>query len=233
MLAQKDSQSRVAQPGIDDSAALTSALHRDHLTIDRLIVLVPNRGLDSLTLARAVWNLTQPCHIPVMYVALSGRSAEDDIAARMRLTTLAAMTRDDDVQVDTHIEAAESWTHAVHEIWKAGDAVVCMAEHKVPLRLGGEYPLWQVLECLLDVPVYVLPGIYNPQGAAVDPRRDDLSHTLKTLSRLLVPLVIVGSFFLMQLRIGSMTAGFSRVEYLGLSGLVEVGLIGAWRVLGH
>ncbi|MCL4506392.1 MAG: hypothetical protein M1140_10265 [Chloroflexi bacterium] len=233
MTVQKTEHSSVARAIKGGSAPISRNLERDYLAITRLLVLVPTRGIDNLALARYVWSLSRPCRIPVVFVGLSRRRSEDESAARLRLATLAAMTRDDDVAVSTHIEPTDNWIHVVNSIWQPGDVVICMAEHTAPLHLGGQNPLWQALEIVLDVPVYVIDGIYKADTASARGQSGEWLPTWRALSNLIVPLVIAGSFFLMQLHIGAMTAGLNRVGLLCVSGMVEVGLIGAWRVLNH
>ncbi|MEW5987175.1 MAG: hypothetical protein AB1791_11115, partial [Chloroflexota bacterium] len=89
----------------------------------RLVVLVasPDTPYD---LAREVWNLAAPHRLDVLFVALTRRRSERGVLQRL-LVSLAAVTRDDHVPVETHLQERGSWLQTVQAVWRPGDLIVC------------------------------------------------------------------------------------------------------------
>jgi hypothetical protein len=207
--------------------------HCDHISITRLIVLVPARGIDNSALARKIWMLAEPCAINVLFLGLNGHQPGDEGDVRLSIANLASMTRDEHIQVDTHLEPDDSWVRAVHRVWQPGDTVICLAEHKVNIKHHGDYPLSTVLDAILDVPVYVIPGLYLTDRVKLRNEAERIHWVEQELSQLLVPFLILGTFLLMQIGIGDSTSGVLRTVLLSVSGLAEVGVLGVWASLSH
>ncbi|HEY3291137.1 MAG TPA: hypothetical protein VGK87_13495 [Anaerolineae bacterium] len=205
----------------------------DQLQINRLIVLVPRNSVNISALARRVWSLAEPCAIPVLYLAISDDGSELDGDARLRMVTLASMTRDDKVAVDYHLEPDHNWVRAVHTVWQPGDAVICLSEHKINLKFHGHAALSQVLESVLAVPVYVLPGLFLRNRAAEREAFMRTDRAARLLSRFLFPVLIMAGFLLTQLHISLNTAGTLRTLLLSFSGLVEIGVVGVFLLTGQ
>jgi hypothetical protein len=69
----------------------------------RLIVLVPNFELaQDAHLPQCVWQLASPGKVQVVSLAIA-RDYKLEMAARRRLTLLAAITRDEYVPVEIHV----------------------------------------------------------------------------------------------------------------------------------
>jgi hypothetical protein len=211
------------------SISASQKLHEDRLSLSRLIVLIPNRGVDYNGVARRIWSLASPCQISVLYLCLANEGGTDEDDARFHLATLASMTRGDGINVETRIEPDGSWVRAIHRVWQQGDAVICLAEQRVSVGAWGHQPLSGVIECLLDVPVYVLPGL---DLAERDRQREEMlkiERAAQFLSAWIVPILIASAFFVLQLWINFVTTGSTHIALLCLTGLVEVGLIGYWN----
>jgi len=206
---------------------------RDHLAISRLIVLVPGRGIDNAMLARKVWMLAEPCAINVLFLGLSGAQSGDDGDARLTIASLAAMTRDEHVTAESHLAEEDSWARAVHQVWQPGDAVICLAEHKINVKHHGDYPVSVVLDAILDVPVYVIPGLYLTDRVRMRDDEERIRWVEHELAQLLVPFLILAGFFLLQLRIGVSSTSSTRTALLGASVVLEVGVFGVWAFLSH
>jgi hypothetical protein len=196
----------------------------------RLIILVPNKGIDICALARRLRALATPCQINVLLLGLSGRTGHKGVSTRLRLVALWAMTRDDHVQVDYRVEQDDNWVRAIHHVLQPGDAVICMAEQMIDMGACGCRPLSQVIEDLLDVPVYVLPGMYARERAS-RPRTDAQSARMVRLLSKVAILVLVIAVFWAQVQIDLVTTGILRTGLLCASSLAEVGLIGVWSAL--
>ncbi|MCL5996506.1 MAG: hypothetical protein M1546_10715 [Chloroflexi bacterium] len=201
-----------------------------HLEVNRLIVLVPEKGVDHAALARRVWAMAAPNRLKVLFLSIHERWGRVDPGLRLRLITLAAMTRDDRVEADMHIEPGRNWVSAVRQVFQPGDVVICHAEQKVHVRGYGNQPLSQVLSVLLNVPVYVLAGLYHgeecPGGVPASLRQRAMRLIYFSL-----PLFIVALFFYLQISINVANVGIARTVLLVVSGLTEIGLIGVWASL--
>lgn len=205
----------------------------DQLQINRLIVLVPRYSVNISALARRVWSLAEPCAIPVLFLSISNAGSDPDGDARLRMITLASMTRDEKVTVDYRLEPENNWVRAVHLVWQPGDAVICLSEHKINLKFHGNHALSQVIEAVLAVPVYVIPGMYVRDRAAERAAFVQTDRAARLLSRLFLPILIAGAFLIAQLHISFNTAGALRTLLLSLSGLAEIGVVGAFLLIGH
>ena len=123
------------QSSPDAPAPDTPALHRDEVAwmasmpvivandtpatgagspgASRLLVLVPDLDLDEVDLARRVWSLAEPRSLPVLYLGMSAEPFRESLVRR-RLATLAAITRDDRIQVNTRYLPVHKWLEAIH-----------------------------------------------------------------------------------------------------------------------
>jgi len=187
----------------------------------RLMVLIPDQDTDETELARRIWALASPRGLAVVYLGLN-RDFATESRARRRLATLAAVTRDDRVNVQTRLEVGVDWMRAVRALWRSGDLVVCHAEQMV--RAGGLWrkPLGQALVSDLKAPVYLFSGFYSelPMPSA--------SLTARALSWL-IPLAILVGFFLIQVQIDQAVTGWLRTTLLSLSVVAEFGMVLIWN----
>jgi hypothetical protein len=207
-------------------------VQRDSITVDRLIVLIPNRGINYSALAKRILALAKPCQIKVLLIGLSAPRATEEAEIRMRLTTLTSMMCDVDVHTDTCIEPGDDWVRAVHKFWQPGDAVICLAEQVIKLNNGVGNPLYEVIEYLLGVPVYVVAGMFVPQRIHRHQTAIPAGKAVLRLDNLLLITVILG-LFLLQVRINLTTVGIVRNGLLCASSLAEVGLMSAWSGFSH
>jgi hypothetical protein len=196
----------------------------DCVPAQRLIVVVPNWGVDAVTLARRVWALASPCQLQVLFLTLVEQDSPDESRARLRLSTLASMARDDQVQTDSAIRYGHDWIATVSELWQPGDLVICLVEQTVPVRGFGRQPLCQVLDRALDVPVYVLSGLCVGEPEPARAGKWKFAYWI-------VPLVIFALFALVQIRFDQISTGWLHTALIGGSAVLEVGLIGVWSLL--
>ena len=192
----------------------------------RLIVLVPDMDVDESGLAARIWALASPHGLEVLFLGTL-REEQNEFRARRRLATLAAITRDNQVQVEFTVMAHSHWVRAVQGIWRPGDLVVCHAEQTAAARGWRHQPLSQALITALDAPVCILSGFY-PKLPSERP------NWLVQILAWLPPLAIIVVFFILQVRITQGTAGWVQTALLCLSVFAEFGLIAAWEhFLGH
>lgn len=190
---------------------------------NRLLVLIPDQDTDETELARRVWELASPRHLAVLYLCLTN-DALTEARARRRLATLAAVTRDDWVNVQTRLVTGGDWGKGVRGLWRPGDLVVCHAEQMIPDGFIGMWskPLGQALVATLNAPVYLLAGFYEALPAST-PRR--LSQVLSWS----IPLLILIGFFMIQVQIEQQVTGWLRTTLLSASVALEFGLVGLWN----
>lgn len=189
----------------------------------RLLVLIPDQDTDETELARRVWELASPRHLAVVYLSLT-TDALTEARARRRLATLAAVTRDEWVNVQTRMVIGGDWRKAVRAVWRSGDLVVCHAEQMVPDGFVGMWrkPLGQALVATLNAPVYLLTGFYMALPAP----------TTRRFSQLLswsIPLLILIGFFMLQVQIEQQVTGWLKTMLLSASVALEFGLVGLWN----
>jgi hypothetical protein len=191
----------------------------------RLIVLIPDQDTDEAELTRRIWALASPRPLAVMYLSLT-RDSLTEARARRRLATLAALTRDDRVAVQTQLEIGSQWMPAVKAVWRSGDLVVCHAEQKAPSGFGDLWrkPLAQTLAAALQAPVYLFSGFYPKRPL---PKASGAAQVLSWS----IPLALLVGFFLLQVQIIQQVTGWLQTALLSASVALEFGLLGLWNLL--
>ena len=139
------------------------------LKAKRLVVLVPDRDLDDISLSREVWSLASQGPRHVLYMTIIQDPARES-QARRRLITLAAITRDDQTRVETQVRIEPTYIHAIKDTCREGDMLVCLAGYKVPRKLGWPQALEIALINSLRMPIIVLTGIYQEPEEESDGR---------------------------------------------------------------
>ncbi len=185
----------------------------------RLVVLVPDADLDETALARRIWNLAAPSKLAVLYLGLSP-AASEEWHARRRLATLAALTRDEGVQVITALAAETDWLGALRPRQRNGDLIVCHAEQMAPSWRGAR-PLGKVLCQTLHLPVQLLEGFYA----------GDLAPVARPAARIMFwggSIAILAGAFWLQVQISAQFRNWPEIALMMLSVVAEFGLIGLW-----
>ncbi len=140
---------------------LDTLIAPDHLPAGptrRLVVLIPDGGLDESALARRVWLLASSAALNVLFLGLSPDQGRDaDI--RRRLALLAAAVHQGDVNARGSVVIGKSWLQAVQEVLTSGDLLVCADGHQIPHRLISHTKLAYELVTVFQVPVYLLGGL--------------------------------------------------------------------------
>jgi hypothetical protein len=185
----------------------------------RLIVLVPELDLDETALARRIWNLAAPNKLAVLYLALSP-SAADEPHARRQLATLAALTRDEQVTVNTALAVETDWVSALRPLQRSGDLAVCHLEQTAPSWRGAQ-PLGQALCQSLRIPVHLLEGFY-----AGDPAK--ATHPAPPLMFWGGAVVILACAFWLEVQISTLPKNWVEGALMAFAVVAECGLIGWW-----
>jgi hypothetical protein len=187
----------------------------------RLIVLVPDGDVDVSKLGKFIWSLASPNRLEVWYVAL-GSDIYNEPRMRRCLATLAAITRDDFVHVETHVSLGGSWLQLLRLRHQTGDVIFCHIEQTTSLLGLNRRPVGNSLSSALNAPVYVLSGFY-PQKIAASSR---LLHRIASTA-LVVGIVVV--FLALQLLIHLASTGGTYTVLLSVSLIAEYGLIALWN----
>ncbi len=188
--------------------------------VHRLLVLVPGGDLDEAALAQRIWALASTRGLAVQFLGLS-RDLATESHMRRRLTTLAVMTRDRSVPVETRLDAGQDWRRAVKAAWRPDDLVVCHAEQSVR-RWGRREPLSQSLMTTLKAPVCTLSGLCAEEFVT-------LPNLGTQFAFWIMPVAIIAGFFWFQVQITRITKDGLQTTLLCLSVLVEFGLIWVWN----
>ena len=185
--------------------------------VRRLIVLVPPADMDEVEMARRIWELAAPAGLGVLFLGLCTQIAQEP-AMQRRLVTLASLTRDARIPLDTRLESGRGWLSQIKAIQRPGDVIVCHIEQRVGMR---RQPLARLIAAR-GAPVWTLSGFYTA---------GDLpgAGPLTTLVFWAVSLAVLAGFFWLQVRLVRMQEDWEHSLLLYLSVLAEAGLLWAWQ----
>ena len=189
----------------------------------RLLVLVPDLDIDEVDLAQRVLSLTEPRGLPVLYLGISAQSIRESLIRR-RLATLAAITRDNRIQVETRYLPAHSWLEAIQATCWPGDLIVAPPERALTLQSNGYRSGRKAWLALARAPVHILPD-------SVFATRPDRGRRLKGFVFWPISLAILAGFFWLQVQIDQATSGSVQIILLSVSVLAEGGLLLLWHAL--
>lgn len=211
-----DTQSPVSSlPSVSSSASFISWLHQEER--QRLLVLI-SADVDFTTVARRIWKLATETNSAVQLLGLCKDTLEEPAMRRMMIT-LSALIQDAKTPVEIKLEHGTNWVKLVKKHYRAGDMIVCMADHSVGLR---RRPLSQLLESDLQVPVYIL------SGPPSQPARPGLGSRLMAW---IGPIAIIVGFFVLQIRIVQLPRDGIQTLLFILLLIPEFWLIGLWNSL--
>jgi hypothetical protein len=184
----------------------------------RLIILVP-ADADYTAATRRVWELAHALGCQILFLSLCTDAAQES-SLRRQLISMSAMVQDGKVCAEVRVEVGSNWVNAVKPNLQDGDMIVCFAEQRAGLL---HRPLSQILNANLNAPVYILSGLY-PQDLS---RSNWLSQTLGWTGS--IGIIII--FFLLQIRIMSLSENWAQTTLLILSVIFEAWLIWVWNSL--
>jgi hypothetical protein len=129
----------------------------------RLVVLVPDGGLDETALARRVWRLASSSALKVLFLGLSS-DPECVAPIRRRLALLAVAVDQGEVSARVSVAVGSDWLQAVEDVLHDGDLLICIAGHRVPYHVIGRRKLGDALASAFRAPVYELGGLQISQS---------------------------------------------------------------------
>lgn len=201
------------------SSPISPDSHSDIWPAHRLIVLVPDADVDYAAATRRVWELATNMGARILFIGLCNHAAQES-SLRRQLITMSAMAQDSRVSAEAKVQFGTNWVDVVKSNWQAGDMIVCFAEQRAGLLYR---PLSQILQSNLDIPLYILSGLY-PQS----PSRLNLLSIIPLWAGL-ISIVVIS--FLLQIRIIALPQDWAQTTLLILSVTVELWLIWAWNNL--
>lgn len=189
--------------------------HAELESVRRLIVLV-SKDMDHSAATRRIWELANVTGMQVQLLGLCKNAAEEP-GLRRALVAMASLLRDGRIFVETNIDIGTSWVEAVNSYQQAGDMIVCCAEQRAGLL---HRPLSQILQSDLDLPLYILTGLYSPN--------DLRSNWLSRAAAWMGSIAIIVGFFVLQTQITLLT-DLTQTILMLLSTAIEVWSIWFWN----
>jgi hypothetical protein len=183
-----------------------------------LIILVPCLDADLTLVTRRVWELADATGAHIKFLGLCNDTVQEP-AVRRTLVTMSAMVNYDNVSADAEVIVGRDWLGAVKTRCHPGDMLVCIEEQRTGLLRG---PLSRILQSDLDIPVYILSGLYS----------QDHSRSLRfaRAAAWIGSIAILLGFLILQVKI--IQLGEDWIVALELiSTAVEFWLIWAWNSL--
>ena len=190
----------------------------EHKLARRLIVLVPESEADTANTARRVWELAKGMNARVQFLGLCN-DARQELSFRRTLATICAMVQDGKVFAEAKVEIGTNWVDLAKRNSQTGDMIVCFAEQRVGLL---HRPLRQILESNLNIPVYILSGLY-PQKSK--------SNWLSQVMAWSGSIGIIFGFFLLQVKIEQLPNDWFQNALLIFSIIPELWLAWIWNRL--
>jgi len=184
----------------------------------RLIVLVPCIEADLTSVTHRVWELASATGAHVKLLSLCNDLTQE-FSLRRLLITMSAIVNYGNVSAETEVIFGRDWVDAVKSRCQAGDMVVCLGGQRVGL---SHNLLSQILQSNLDVPLYILSGLY--------PQTDSRTNWWTQAAAWIGFIAIIMSFFLLQVKIHQFANDWTIVLEL-LSTAVEFWLIWVWNNL--
>jgi hypothetical protein len=182
-----------------------------------LIVLVPPDS-DSSSFTRRLCKIAIETNSNILLLGVCS-DANQELALRRDLATVAALIRDARVYVETRVEVRTDWLAAVKQSYQKGDMIVCIADQSVGLR---RRPLSQILESTFQAPIYIL------SDRNVRPFEPNALSQVISWSGFLG--IIIGFFFL-QVKIAQLPNDWFQMFLTILTLIPELGLILLWNSL--
>ena len=184
----------------------------------RLIILVPGLEADLTEVTRRVWELADATGAHIKFLGLCNDVMQEP-SLRRTLVTMSAMVNYDNVSAETEVIVGRDWLGAVKSRCHPGNMLVCMEEQRTGLLRG---PLSRILQSDLDVPLYILSGLY--------PQKDAHPNWPTRAAAWIGFLAILIGFFILQASITRLAEDWNIVLLL-LTIPVEYWMILAWNNL--
>jgi hypothetical protein len=185
--------------------------------ISRLVVPISLSDLDEALLGRLIWELATAAQVGVLLVAKVTEPQEES-PIRRRLATIAALVRCRQSPVEPTVVYSSSWIHALRQVVREGDLIVCPSEEASSVRPPRKTVADLVISDL-GLPAYLLDGVL---WELAPPSRGRMGAFLAWAAALAVLAVFAG----MQVEIVLQTQGWLQSSLLAATvGLELTGLL--------
>jgi hypothetical protein len=184
-----------------------------------LIVLVPCLEADPMPATRTIWELANASGRRVRFIGLYENAAQE-LSLRRQLAGMSAMVGVGGIYTETETVFSQDYVEVVRSRWQPGDLVVCFREQRTG-RLSR--PLSDVLQSSLNVPVYVLSGLY--------PQKNMRVNWLTQVFAWSGSIGLIAGFFLIQVRVDQVATGWIQLAMILMSISLEIWMIWAWNNL--
>lgn len=208
--------------GVLESSKLFMPHGQSLQDITRLVVLVPEAGLQPGWLKSVLGRLNVPDDVEIALVGLIGANRTDR-AERRRLSALSLRLREEYPGAYGQLINRDNWACALQGFTQSHDLLVCFSEQQVADGFSNRQPLSQALMHALSLPVIEVAGAYPTPAMR-------LWASAKRLLFQVFPFVIVGLFFWLQAQISAQAQGVVYQVAIGGSVIVELGLIFVWSL---
>ncbi len=178
-----------------------------------LIILIPP-GSECASVTRRICRLANETNSCIQLLGLY-RDEGEELALRRELAMASALIRNAKVYVEIVIEKGSNWVEAVRSLYHTGDLIVCLTDLSTGIR---RKPLSQILESNFKAPVYVF---------SKGPTEQDEPSLLSRAMAWSGMVIIVGLFFLLQVRIVQVATGGLQTLLLILVLIPEIWLVKA------
>jgi hypothetical protein len=215
----QNSSSLTASTSHSDPSTLPSVAEQCIVPARRLIVLVPDADLDYAAATRRVWQLANDLGVNIQFIGLCKDEIQES-NLRRQLVIMSAMVQDGNVSVEAKVEFGINWVKVVKSNQQVGDLIICFAEQRAGLLYR---PLSQILQSNLDLPVYILSGLYSKSPSRF--------NVLTYISMWVGFISILAISFLLQSRIIALPQDWTQTTLLILSVAAELWLIWFWNNL--
>lgn len=187
----------------------------------RLIVIIPEELAGSVDLARRVYSLAHAGGYGVAYLALL-QNPQGLLSLERSLSGLRALTAVDGLPVTSRAAPSGDWEKSLREIFRPGDALVCLAGQRLASGLLSARPAREILEKSFKAAVMELGGIYHPAGYRA-------RRLLLTVMFWAGAAAILAGFTLLEIHLDSGVHGAARVLLLLLLAGIEISALYVWN----
>jgi hypothetical protein len=193
------------------------------LTVQRLIVIVPNEDVDEAILGRQIWLLASNYRLDVLLLSVV-KSVEESMSAARRLTTLAAMIRDAYYKVEKQVVFEHSWQKGIRPYWRQTDMILCPLESEVKNGFGKQIRLCELLSRDLKAPVYTFSGLYSAGKSTIPIWLSKIPYWAGFI-------LILCLFFIFEVNVDELSKGLVGQILLMMVVMFEIGLIYVWTLI--
>lgn len=185
----------------------------------RFLILLPNENFSAPDLFLALSRYTAP-GISLLFVT---RVTDPEIepSVRRQVLILENMAHSSRLQSQSYCISEGSWSHVIQEMWRVGDLVICLEDHKVPSLLIGSTSIGRKIAAQLNVPVLIHRGIHTWEPAPFQKTIRDIMASVSFLVAILM-------FTLLEIKIDQALDGWAGRIVLILTVLVEFFFI--WKI---